>query len=335
MQKVCENVNPPKLGGCKDKNINKIPVLTMMVGLPGSGKSTYAENIILESGKPKIHSSDKLREELYGDENSQEHNTDLFVELHRRIKEDLRNGIDVVYDATNISKKRRRAFLAELKNISCHHICVLVMTPYDRCIELNNSRERKVPDEVIKRMIMNWQPPEYSEGWDDIIVIFNKSKDEHKSNWDLRTLFEGDCGIDNFQQENKHHQLTLGKHCRKAADYIIENTNGDIRVQMAALLHDEGKILTKTRLNAKGEDDGDCHYYQHHCVGAYDSMFYTEHFGFDKEDMIYISNLIYYHMHPYISWNQSKSAERRTRIQIGENMFEDIMLLHEADLAAH
>lgn len=314
----------------------KIPFLIMMMGLPGAGKSTYAKNIILVDGKPKIHSSDKLREELYGNEDTQEHNNDLFVELHRRIKEDLRNGIDVIYDATNINKKRRKAFLAELKNIPCHHVCVLVMTPYDRCIQLNNSRKRKVPEDVIKRMVMNWQPPEYSEGWDNIIFVFNKDKDEPKSIWDLRTLFEGDCGIDNFPQENKHHQLTLGEHCRKTADYIIEN-HGDVRLQMAALLHDEGKILTKSKskLNLNGEDDGDYHYYQHHCVGAYDSMFYTEYMGFDKDDMIYISNLIYYHMHPYMSWNQSKSAERRAEIQMGENMFKDIMLLHEADLAAH
>ena len=51
---------------------------------------------------------------------------------------------------------------------------------------------------------------------------------------------------------------------------------------MAALLHDQGKIMTKSRINSKGEDDGNCHYYQHHCVGAYNSIFYTINAGFEN-----------------------------------------------------
>lgn len=330
-----EKVNPPKLRVKKDETVDKVPILMMMIGLPGSGKSSIAENMMFESEKPIIHSSDKLREELYGNEDDQTNNEDLFVELHRRIKEDLRKGFNVIYDATNINKKRRIAFLRELTNIHCKHSCLMVMTPYERCIELNKSRKRNVPEEVIERMIKNWQPADYSEGWDDIAVVFNMGKDEDSSNWELKTLFNGDCGIDNFNQENSHHKLTLGEHCRKAADYILEKAPNDTRLQMAALLHDQGKIMTKSRLNSKGEDDGDCHYYQHHCVGAYNSMFYTANAGFSIEDVIYIANLIYYHMHPYLSWKQSKSVERRTRIQIGEKMFDDILLLHEADVYAH
>ena len=55
------------------ERIEDKPFLIMMCGLPGSGKSTFAENsIIITSGveqyKPIIHSSDGLRKELYGDE---------------------------------------------------------------------------------------------------------------------------------------------------------------------------------------------------------------------------------------------------------------------------
>lgn len=310
------------------------PKIMMMVGLPGSGKSTFAQNIITDTGKPIIHSSDALREELTGDVNNQDNNVDLFNELHKRIKDDLRNGKDVVYDAINISKKRRTAFLNELKNIDCIKICVLVMTPFDKCIEFNANRERVVPEDVLHKMIRNWCPPSTNEGFDSIIVKYNVDKDD-TGIWSIKTLFEGDCGIDNFNQENSHHSLTLGQHCRKAADYILEHDENNLVLQAAALLHDVGKIMTKSNINGKGEIDGDFHYYQHHCVGAYEAMFYAKELYFSEEDVLYISNLIYYHMHPYLSWNQSKSVERRNRIQIGEKMFDDIMLLHEADVAAH
>ena len=330
-----KNVNPPNRAVYNDENDDKTPILFMMCGLPGSGKSTYAENIEYEGEKPIVHSSDKLREELYSDVGTQKHNGELFVELHKRIKADLKSGHSVIYDATNLSKKRRVAFLNELKKINCKRYCIVVLTPYEKCLEQNNMRERVVPDEVVSRMYKNFQPPAYLEGWDKIILSFNLGESDAKSRWDLETLFEGDCGIDNFKQENSHHALTLGLHCRKAYEYICENRPNDDRLAFATLLHDEGKIFTKSHINSKGIDDGDCHYYQHHCCGAYDSFFYSLHYGFSEEDMIYISNLIYFHMHPYLEWEQSESVKRRHRIQYGEQFYEDVMLLHTADVYAH
>lgn len=85
------------------------PYFVMMVGLPGSGKSTYAKELADEM-RAIICSSDAIREELCGDENSQDKNEDVFKILHSRIKECLRKGVNVIYDATNINSKRRRAF---------------------------------------------------------------------------------------------------------------------------------------------------------------------------------------------------------------------------------
>lgn len=304
----------------------------IMVGLPASGKSTYADKLCKENPDIIIHSSDKLREELYGDENTQEHNADLFVELHRRIKRDLSAGKSVIYDATNINKKRRRAFLSELKNIKCKKVCVCIATPYELCLKYNKERNRYVPEDVIKRMYMNWCPPSFDEGFDDIRLIY--SKDINKSTYKLSTLFLGDCGIDNFNQENSHHTLTLGEHCRRAYRYVSQYECSST-LKIAALLHDNGKVFTKTRINSKGVDDGDCHYYQHQCVGAYNSLFYTRELNLTIEERLYVANLIYYHMHPYLSWQQSEKALNRDRIHIGDEMYKDIEMLHNADLCAH
>lgn len=312
-----------------------IPTLVMLQGLPGSGKSTVAnalsETYSKQGRNVKIHSSDSLRKELYGDENSQEHNGELFNELHRRMREDLNNGITVIYDATNLSKKNRIAFLNEIKNINCVKTCISMITPFEDCLKMNAQRERKVPEEVIKRMYMNWQPPDYSEGFHIIVFFYNFDKSE-PNKWSLDNLLKE---MADFNQENKHHSLTLGEHCAKAEEYIRTHYPDNKNLCIAARIHDCGKPFTKTRINARGVEDGDCHYYQHHCVGAYDSVLYLNSDEFELNDIVYISNLIYYHMHPYTAWKQSEKSLNRDKKLLGEKFFEDVCKLHEADVYAH
>lgn len=160
---------------------NGIPTLFMLVGIPGSGKSQIAHEIVASADKTtKIHSSDALRKELLGDEATQGDNNKLFAELHRRIRVDLIAGNNVIYDATNIRKKTRIGFLMTLKNITCHSVCLCVMTPYENCLERNSKRDRKVPVNVTKNMLKNWQPPHYNEGFDEIKYIFADLDNEQK-----------------------------------------------------------------------------------------------------------------------------------------------------------
>ena len=309
------------------------PTFIMLCGLPASGKSTYARSL---DKYYTIHSSDDLRVEMFGDvnENSKESNDKLFIELHSRIKRDLKNGKNVIYDATNINRKRRIAFLSELKNIPCYKSCILIASPYYICLQNNRNRKKKVPENVIKRMYMNFQPPHISEGWDDIDIMFSCNQ-ESFDDYTLATLYNNATGIDYFNQGNHHHSLTLGQHCRASAAYVFSKCPDNILLHTAALLHDEGKVFTMTAVNSKGERDGNCHYYQHHCVGAYDAIFYTYNLGLNVEEILYVSTLIYFHMAPYCEWKSSKKVEQRCKSQLGDRLFNDILLLHEADEYTH
>lgn len=312
----------------------KRPIFTMLVGISGSGKSTWAKQY---GNRCAIHSSDVIRGELFGDEGHEctpKENEKVFKLLHSRVKADLSNGKDVIYDATNLNKKRRIHFLKELNNISCLKQCILFATDFEKCLEQNNARERHVPEEVLWNMYVNYQPPHKSEGWDNISIVYNVDFNKYPAN-------KADITTKNFDQENKHHALTLDKHMLMAGKYISEKTS-NIALKCAAAFHDLGKLKTKSR----GED-GQCHYYNHHCVGSYDSMFYISGGYLDlrrkteanieylDDTILEISNLIYYHMHPYMSWEKSSKAKERDKKLLGDAMFNKIMLLHEADLAAH
>lgn len=298
--------------------------LIILVGLPASGKSTWAERYVQENPTYVIHSSDELRKEMYGDNYENADNNKVFEELHRKILSDL-NEHSVIYDATNLSKKRRVIFLSQVSK-RVYKTCIVFLKTYEKCLEDNLKRDNSVPEEVIKRMREVFSPPMYHEGFNEIRIV----QDDCKDISDLLEMTRG------FDQENPHHTLSLHDHLKKASEGVpIDNSN----LWVAASLHDIGKLFTKTRLNKKGEEDEHCHYYQHHCVGAYEFLtscnFYEAYTGKDIFDIFYTANLIYYHMHPYLAWEQSKKARERDRLLIGEEMFTDIMLLHEADMNAH
>lgn len=341
MSKMPESdfVNPQTLGVYERKNDDKIPVLLMMIGLPGSGKSTYAKEIAAdpEGLHPVILSSDELRKELFGDDEDQSHNAQVFDELHKRVMENLKNGVSVIYDATNIDKKRRVSFLQSIQKIDCIKTAVAVMTPYDVCVKRCKNRDRKVPEYVIRRMLMNYAPPHIHEGFDYVHFDFDHADldcDAHVK-YSLCNLSQHPGGFFDLDHENKHHRDTVGVHCFNAMMYLYFARPNHKLLHIAALLHDIGKAFTKTKMNKRGEFDGDYHYYQHHCVSAYESLFYLNGLALIENERAYIANLIYYHMHPYMSWKQSEKAKFRDVSLIGQEMYDDIMILHEADVAAH
>ncbi len=303
--------------------------MIMMVGLVGSGKSYMAQELAKEYDAT-IFSSDGLRVELFGDVNDQKHNQELFTELHQRIKNCLKENRSAIYDATNINYKKRMAFLSELKNIPCKKICVLMATPYKECLKRNVERERKVPQHVIDRMYRSIDIPWYYEGWDEIEVEYGEYENYFGWPWDW--IEE----VDSYDQHNSHHALTLGEHCRQT----VRNTDVlcaerrpimSTEIRYAALLHDEGKVFTQTFKNSKGEITEQAHYYNHEHIGSYDSLFYEI-----PCNNLYVATLIRWHMQPYF-WEKdnNEKLQNKYRKLWGEELYKDIMILHEADKNAH
>lgn len=141
--------------------------LIMMIGLPASGKSSYAkkfENL----NNFKIHSSDTVREELGADVKNQKMNKTVFKTLHKRVIEDLKQGNNVIFDATNIHSNKRIKFLEKLSDIDCYKTALVMISNYQSCLDVNNTRERQVPEYIIKRMCLQFEFPTYDEGWDEI-----------------------------------------------------------------------------------------------------------------------------------------------------------------------
>lgn len=120
--------------------------LTMMVGIPGSGKTTYANKIRSEYNI--ILSLDELREVIYGNANQQgKQEVSYFFTL---LKEAVKHNKSILVDNTNLVHERR---LEIIKLCPGYSIDIIVMqTPYNVCLKRNKERTRQVPDNVIGSM---------------------------------------------------------------------------------------------------------------------------------------------------------------------------------------
>lgn len=298
--------------------------LCMLVGLPGSGKSTYAKN--MEKKGYVIHSSDALRKELFGDEEFQEENEKIFEELKRRIKTDLKEGKNVVFDACNISRKRRVAFLNEVKKI-CEKECIILATPYYKCLELAEKRERKVPGYVIEKMYKNWNTPYWFEGWDNIKI-------EYLPGFVAIETPEKWAGyVRRYNQHNPWHKETLGEHLTRSSEYIKTRSQDDL-LYVSSLIHDCGKPATCAFKNSKGEPSDIAHFYGHENTGAYDSLFFN-YINYRNIEPLDISIRVNLHMLPH-KWEKETKEQRiklenKYRKTWGDKLFEDMLLLKEAD----
>ncbi len=146
--------------------------LYVMIGIPGSGKSTYAKKLSKEIGC-NVYSSDEIRKELCGDQQNLKNDKEVWKLLKSRMREDLLNGKDCIVDATNISKKKRFAYFEYIKDVPCEKVAVLVDTPFEECLKRNKERpkEQFVPYPAICNLRKAYQEPTLDEGFNKIIKV--------------------------------------------------------------------------------------------------------------------------------------------------------------------
>lgn len=143
-----------------------------MIGIPGSGKSTYANKFAGENNC-NVHSSDAIRKEFFNDQQHLSDDKIVWKTLKERVKTDLLNGKDCIIDATNISVKKRRQYFDYLKGVPCKKVALLMKTSFKESVNRNMKRpkEQVVPYYSICNLQNAYQEPTLDEGFDEIIEI--------------------------------------------------------------------------------------------------------------------------------------------------------------------
>jgi len=148
--------------------------LYITVGLPGSGKSTYAKEFI--KGKDiEYLSSDELRAVYGKGEDDQTVTPIVFGHIKRKVDEFLKDGKNVLVDATSVNRKERSDYINTAKKYGAKVVALVFKMDRQGLIDRNKKRGeqggRIVPDWVIDKMLAKYEEPSFAEGIDVTIYV--------------------------------------------------------------------------------------------------------------------------------------------------------------------
>ncbi len=238
-------------------------IIHVLVGLPASGKSTYAEN---ELNSNHIFSSDDYRMKLYGRLDADSKNKKIFNVLYQDMAKTLNSssGIEVVFDATNLNRKLRAQFYQRFNK---HEIIIhFFAINLSELIERNKSHSimKFVSNSRMNFLYKTLQVPRIGVDCDQIKVIGNYES------------FKEEFDID-LPHDSPYHAESLGEHLEMAIELAKREPDSE-RMQEIAKFHDLGKFVARNK-NTKDTphaeffrsiNNGEFYnYYQHQNISAF------------------------------------------------------------------
>lgn len=159
-----------------------MPMLTVLVGLPGSGKSTCIQSAYTNPTQ-FVYSTDDLLE-VAAKELGSTYN-DVFETLIKSVTKSADNMLagaikqnkDVVWDQTNMSAKKRAAILSKFPT-AYQKVCVCFVPPQNAAEqqELNrrlaNRPGKTIPAHIMRNMASSYVMPTREEGF-DVVEFYN------------------------------------------------------------------------------------------------------------------------------------------------------------------
>ena len=128
-------------------------LVIVTVGLPASGKTTWALEYIKDKTNTVRVNKDSIRAMVFNGQYSKEWEDFVCDIRDKIINHALVKGYNVVVDDTNFEEKHVR----RIRAIAEYHGVSLVVKDFtdvskEECLERNKNRSNPVPDEVIHRM---------------------------------------------------------------------------------------------------------------------------------------------------------------------------------------
>lgn len=126
--------------------------MTLIIGLPNSGKTTYSE---------------KFRNVIHFDDVPHTFPEDWFSNCNKMASE--AEG-DVCVEGVYNDRNNRILLLDAVKNKGGKNVCIWIDTSVEECLRREQNGRRR-PPEIVTKHANTFEPPTLDEGWDEVIVI--------------------------------------------------------------------------------------------------------------------------------------------------------------------
>ncbi len=173
--------------------------LVCLVGLPASGKTTFANKLknILEKRfndfKVKIVDPDKIRDIIAPEEFEYKEEQKVRKKNLEAVRKALKKGFVVISDNLNYYTSMRHDLKKIAENLSLRFFIIHISTPLEICLKWNEDRGTLIPNEVIEK-------------------IYNKFDNFGKYNWDYP-----------IEKYDMSLIKNLDEHLEKLVDVIIQD----------------------------------------------------------------------------------------------------------------
>ena len=156
-----------------------IPEIILLVGVQGSGKSTWLGKFLASTDKQYVVVSsdavlDRIAKEkgITYDEAHDKYLGASTFEAKQTFADAIANYRNVIVDYTNVSKKRRRGFLQDVPGF--YTKIAVVFNTDDKVVQQRLKKRaeqtgKSIPEDVYKESCRNWEAPTRAEGFDRII----------------------------------------------------------------------------------------------------------------------------------------------------------------------
>jgi len=135
----------------------------ILIGAPGSGKSTYGKNMVAENPAIVRLCPDEFRAKFGWGEGDQSVSAQAFSATRHGMRDALASKKDVLIDATNMYAKARKDFIYIAKEFNAKTIAIVFEADKNTLMLRNKLRGeaggRNVPEDVIDRMLERYQRP--------------------------------------------------------------------------------------------------------------------------------------------------------------------------------
>lgn len=322
--------------------------LIMMVGVPGSGKSTYTKQIA-EKEQAVILSSDQIYVEITGDTtNSKPNDGKVFDELYKRAREYLKQGTNVIIDATNSSAKKRKGVLQQFKGASekeCYYICA----PFETCVKRDKERERTVGYGVIKGMYLRLFVPfvdVLDEGFDKVHYLVSDEfeqqlngikkevvesllpTNEYDKLFKTLSVIPDFASVYELPQDSTYHTFSVSRHIFHVLKYVNEHYHEDDKLvmQYTALFHDIGKAMAK---NFK-DDQRYANFIGHENASAQIAMGILTALGYEESFVVEVTKLVQLHMR-LPREDATEKAFEKFKKEVNQKTYQQLEFFRQAD----